>query len=268
MKTDRKALGLAAGNAGILSTLLYIVLCVSEPDLNFKSAGIHLGYSILCFAVELPLFYVSIRNHWLRDCPSIKNLFLPALSFIILLPLSMLYTSIIYGYPPLDYFISPDGGINTVKLAYHIKVTLTGVAFVFANQIMGAATEREIIINSNRTEEDSEATLEIAGNTFKVKDLLYAESEANYLRIVCRNEEMKIRMTMKQFLSEAKEFPELTQCHRAFTVNLHHISYYEGTSRKGEVHFQGRNDTVPVSRNYAKNITYALDTDRQTNVPI
>lgn len=263
MNTDRKALGLAIRNAGILSVLLYIVLCIFEHDISFKTAGIYFGYAMICFAVELPLFYVSILKRWLRDSPSVKNLYLPALSFILLLPLSMLYSSIIYGYPPIDYFISPEGGLNTAKLAYHIKLTMTGVAFVFANQILGAATEREIIVNSSRMAEEKDAIFSISGLTFKIEDLLYVESEANYLRIVCRNEEMRIRMTMKQFLSEAKEFPELTQCHRAYTINLHNVSYYEGTSRKGEVHFQGHNDTVPVSRNYAKNITDALDTGRQ-----
>lgn len=66
---------------------------------------------------------------------------------------------------------------------------------------------------------------------------------------------------MKQFLSEVKEFPELTQCHRAYTINIHNVSYYEGTSRKGELHFQDRKDTITVSRNYSKIITDALDTN-------
>lgn len=263
MKTDRKALGLAIRNAGILSALLYIVLCIFEHEISFKTAGIYFGYAMLCFLVELPLFYVSISKNWLRESPSVKNLYLPSLSFIFLLPFSMLYTSIIYGYPPLDYFISPDGSLNTAGLAYHIKLTLTGVAFVFANQILGASTEREIIVNSSRMVEGNNARLNISGLTFKVEDLLYVESEANYLRIVCKNEEKRLRLTMKQFLSETKEFPELTQCHRAFTINIHNVSYYEGTSRKGEVHFQGSNETVPVSRSYALNITNALDTDRQ-----
>lgn len=258
MKTDRKALGLAIRNAGILSALLFFVLCVFEDDINFKSAGIYFGYAMICFVVEFPLLYVSILKHWLRDSPSVRYLYLPVLSFIILLPLSMLYTSVIYGYPPMDYFISQDGSLNTDDLAYHIKLTLTGVAFVFANQILGAATEREIIVNSNRQDDDNDAILHISGITLNVKDLLYAESEANYLRIVSKNEEMKIRLTMKQFLSESKTWPELTQCHRAFMINLNNVSYYEGTSRQGEVHFHGRNDTVPVSRSYAKSITDSL----------
>lgn len=258
MKTDRKALGPAIRNAGILSALLCIVLCIFEHEISFKTVGIYFGYAMICFIVELPLFYISIQKHWLRDSPSIKSLYLPALSFILLLPLSMLYTSIIYGYPPLDYFISPDGDINTARLTYHIKLTLTGVAFVFANQIMGAVTEKEIIVNSSRMVEGNNARLNISGLTFKIEDLLY-----NYLRIVCKNEEKRLRLTMKQFLSETKKFPELTQCHRAFTINLHNVSYYEGTSRKGEVHFQGSNETVPVSRSYALNIIDALDTCRQ-----
>ena len=56
----------------------------------------------------------------------------------------------------------------------------------------------------------------------------------------------------------ALSFPALTQCHRAFMVNLTNVSYYEGTSRKGEIHFQGKDDTVPVSRNFARNIIDAL----------
>jgi len=258
MKTDRKALGLAIRNAGILSALLLIVLCAFEHDINLKSIGIHIGYAIICFVVELPLFYVAILKHWLSDSLSVKYLYLPTLSFIILLLLSMLYTSIIYGYPPRDYFINPDGSMNVEQLLHHIQMALIGVAFVFANQMLGAATEREIIVNSNRLSEEHCATFNISGITFKVEDFLYAESEANYLKIVCKNEERRVRMTMKQLLAESKAFPELTQCHRAYLVNLINVSYYEGSSRKGEIHFHRRSDTVPVSRNFAKIITDLL----------
>lgn len=41
-------------------------------------------------------------------------------------------------------------------------------------------------------------------------------------------------------------------------VNLTNVSYCEGTSRKGEIHFQGKDDTVPVSRNFARNIIDSL----------
>lgn len=41
-------------------------------------------------------------------------------------------------------------------------------------------------------------------------------------------------------------------------LNMQIFNEYEGASRKGEIHFQGKDDTVPVSRNFARNIIDAL----------
>lgn len=94
--------------------------------------------------------------------------------------------------------------------------------------------------------------------TINVSELLYVESEGNYLRVVCKSEERKIRLTLKQFLSESDPIPEIIPSHRAYVLNLLNVSYYEGSSRKGEVHFHGRKDTVPVSRNHVRTIIDSL----------
>jgi DNA-binding LytR/AlgR family response regulator len=41
-------------------------------------------------------------------------------------------------------------------------------------------------------------------------------------------------------------------------VNMNHVTYYEGSASKGELHFDLISDVVPVSRTYATAISESL----------
>lgn len=261
MNLDKRNLILALNNAGLLSIQILIVLYLVSDTISSHTAGISIGYAFLCFITEFPLFYLSFTKGWNQgDASLLKRMYLPVLSFVCLFILSVVYTSFAYGYNPIDYFYTSNGEINSFQLMHHLKFTLTGVILVFANQITGSINEREIIINPSSELHMESRLLTVHGNnkneTFEMQsnNILYAVSEGNYIKIICRGEEYSLRMTLKEFQEAVKDFPELVRCHRAYIANIKNVCRYEGNSRKGYIFFNESRLSIPVSQSYSTQI--------------
>ena len=212
----------------------------------------------------------------------------------------MLYSAVAYGHHWLDFFYI-DGHINGEKITSTMLAGLIPMLFVFIIQLLAVNNDREIIINSSilnlppgllseRNVENADVThqtdeaassaetssvstkstnciVTLQSNTkggsltIDIDRLFYAESNANYLRIVTYEDGEKsqtIRLTIKQLEDALAEYPQMMRCHRAYMVNTNNISYYEGTLSKGEVHFALIKDTVPVSKTYATELSQRL----------
>lgn len=84
-----------------------------------------------------------------------------------------------------------------------------------------------------------------------LQDILYIESEGNYLNFYMKNDTLKIRETMTNMEKELchKGF---IRCHKGYLINGEHI----GKLRSGEVDLQCNSATVsvPVGRSYEKDV--------------
>lgn len=91
-------------------------------------------------------------------------------------------------------------------------------------------------------------------------DLLYLESQDNYLEVVyLRDGERRshlIRSSLKRI--EAMDLPGLARCHRAFIVNLLQVRACHGSRHGLKLSLPGLDQTVPVSRTYTQAIMDAL----------
>lgn len=84
-----------------------------------------------------------------------------------------------------------------------------------------------------------------------IQDILYLESEGNYLNIYTKNEVFRIRETMINMEKELLEKGFL-RCHKGYLINAEHIEKFKTTEvdlRSGNV-FQ----TIPVGRSYEKEV--------------
>ncbi|MGZ3884870.1 MAG: LytR/AlgR family response regulator transcription factor [Bacteroidia bacterium] len=93
--------------------------------------------------------------------------------------------------------------------------------------------------------------------------LLYIESADNYSNVVFMQGELKnrelIRSSLKRLESQINN-THIIRCHRSFIVNLNAISHIEGNAQGYRISFKQVEDTVPVSRNYGKEILDRLKT--------
>lgn len=91
--------------------------------------------------------------------------------------------------------------------------------------------------------------------------LLYIESSDNYSLVVFMQGELKSREMMRGSLRRLEaqlNIPYIVRCHRSFIVNLKNIAHIEGNVQGYRISFRQTDETIPVSRNYGKDILAQL----------
>lgn len=96
-----------------------------------------------------------------------------------------------------------------------------------------------------------------AGNTLRliaIDDVDYFRSDAKYTIVAWRDAgkpaEAVVRTPLKELLGQL-DAEQFAQVHRSVVVNLraiHHVKRHDNET--AEIHLKGRNDVLPVSRNY------------------
>lgn len=96
------------------------------------------------------------------------------------------------------------------------------------------------------------------------KDLLYIESDGNYIRVNYqkggRNMQCLLRTTMKQAEEVTGGSPLVAKCHRAFLVNLRKVVKVSGNSQGYRLLLEGCPEEIPVSRAYSKRVKELIET--------
>lgn len=96
------------------------------------------------------------------------------------------------------------------------------------------------------------------------KDLLYIESDGNYIRVNYqkggRTMQCLLRMTMKQAEEVTGRSPLVAKCHRAFLVNLRKVVKISGNSQGYRLLLEGCPEEIPVSRAYSKQVKELMET--------
>lgn len=291
MKWNRNSLRLALINSGVTALLGIAVLGLIMQSIKGLTPAIILGNGILGFLLMIPAYYVSFSHHW-NEGPvfSIRRLYTPFLICILLLVPSMIYASVAFGYDWKEYYVI-NGSLNTERISTHLLAVFVPIFLLHIIQMLAISNEREVIINTSllniprmsdtgREEvefdlqkepavKDENKILILRGNTktdtslhLNINNLFYVESDANYLKVaVFENDKLQkksIRLTIKQFEEATLDFPHLIRCHRAFVVNINHVTYFEGSAKKGELHFDIIKDVIPVSKTYASTISDVL----------
>ncbi len=91
-------------------------------------------------------------------------------------------------------------------------------------------------------------------------DLLYLESQDNYMDVVYLHDEERrsqlIRSSLKRI--EAMNIPRLIRCHRSFMVNLDQVRNCHGNRHGLKLQLPGADRPVPVSRRYVEAVLSEL----------
>ena len=123
------------------------------------------------------------------------------------------------------------------------------------HQLSNSTTSEKKV--STTSEEDTHLTF--IGNTrdmldISVKDLIYIESEGNYIKVTYLHDgnvqQKMIRNTLKQIEQMVLSFNHIIRCHRAFLVNTHQVIKIDGNARGYYLTLRNCSQEVPVSRAY------------------
>ena len=88
-----------------------------------------------------------------------------------------------------------------------------------------------------------------------IKEILYIESEGNYLNIYTRDNVVKIRETMTAMEKELLE-KGFVRCHKGYLVNMEHMEELKGSEMI--LTFEGIRKTIPVGRSYEKDVRRSI----------
>ncbi|MFT6948571.1 MAG: DNA-binding LytR/AlgR family response regulator [Vicingaceae bacterium] len=132
-----------------------------------------------------------------------------------------------------------DKALETAPGAYVIK------PFLKAN-IYSAI---ELTIGKKAKKEDPIITIKEAGEYYRIKqsEILYIKSDDVYIEIITATRRYLYRDSIKNFLLQF-DWANLIKVHRAYAINLQHISKASATSV-----FIGETE-LPVSRTYKQNL--------------
>ncbi|WP_296701393.1 LytTR family DNA-binding domain-containing protein [Algoriphagus sp.] len=98
-------------------------------------------------------------------------------------------------------------------------------------------------------------------NSYSLENILYLESEDNYVAIHFINKDILskalIRSSLKK-IDDLKLHPALIRCHRSFMINLVHLAQYDGNKQQGLITLKHIIEPIPVSKSYASDLLLRL----------
>ena len=172
-----------------------------------------------------------------------------------------------------DFLYSFFGTVLIAIFPILASVYLKYNRFLTLNIKEAQIIEQEISKHSEpqlHTEEEKEKTahqLVFIAENLKDKlvifphQLLYIESTDNYSSInyILNGKQKKelIRSSLKRLETQITE-STILRCHRAYIVNLKNVAHISGNAQGYRISFEEINDTIPVSRNYGKQLLEQL----------
>lgn len=113
--------------------------------------------------------------------------------------------------------------------------------------------------SAGRTFTPSKELISFESQSYPISDLLYFESNRNYLNIFMTEDRvLTIRLTIKEMENLLSMHPQFLRCHRAYIVNSHSIKNVEGNAQGLKLFLHESTSFVPVSRSYISKVDHVI----------
>lgn len=97
---------------------------------------------------------------------------------------------------------------------------------------------------------------------FKINNLVYVTSEANYACFFIKKEgkikEYILRLPLQSVENELADFNQILRCHKSYIINTKYVLNISGNARGYYLHFNDVNHPIPVSRKIPKKELFSL----------
>ena len=276
----------------LIGLIVVLILALLQPfklnEVLHHKYLIILGYGILSFLASLFYFFlakyifrINMESHTLAKF-LVSNLFyIVLMGALVSSYASFVYTgSIRWGWFTGEgtFSLSAFKGncIYVAIITFFVDIFLI---FYENNKLLSRSLKEEIALNkviANRDKEkkrdEHSATLHeitLTGSTkasvkMYVEDLMYVESEGNYVHLVFTQGEQTIkrtlRCTLKQMETALNEYTQIIKCHRAFLVNAERIIHVTGNTQGYRLTLLGTDNEIPVSRAYTSRVYQLIET--------
>lgn len=146
-------------------------------------------------------------------------------------------------------FLTKPYDIANVRIA--IELALHNFATAIMNKPTGSIEYTKTIADNKPTETatflkmDEFIFIKHMSRFVKAKldDIIYAESDNNYVHLITKSQKFMLRLTLKNFIEDL-QFPAMLRVHRSYAVNINHILSFDDVSIKTE------KLEIPIGANY------------------
>ena len=267
----------------ISSLVVFLILLVLQP---FGISGIEghkfwillgfMGVTAVFLSIPVYLFACLFPEFYKEEGWTVWKQIVNLLMVILFIAVgNWLYSTFVFGWG-LRWDVFCVFGLFTLVIGL-----FPTVLFILLNQNrllaihLEEATEMNLHLQRSVSATESIETTEIVsllsfqGGTresleLDSKDLLYIESDGNYIRVNYqkggRTMQCLLRMTMKQAEEVTGGSPLVAKCHRAFLVNLRKVVKVSGNSQGYRLLLEGCPEEIPVSRAYSKQVKELMET--------
>ena len=269
----------------VLNIIIVVaVLAIFEPfAFRLNSLGqffMLLGFGLLAFLASVLFFIIFPRifpSYFLPEKWTRGRMLLYLSSFLIFMGLCVfVYEYILIGRHSVEeywtkrfftiFFIDMVAGI-TVGL---IPVTI--FTYMARNRNLRKNLEEAVKLNESLSRrlksEEPDNIIVLEGSTkdsisLMTDAILYIESAGNYVNVVYNEEgaarKKMLRSTIKQIEEILLPYNIFIRCHRAFIVNINHISNIAGNAQGYKLTLNNGEEEIPVSRTYMKALKDSLN---------
>lgn len=152
----------------------------------------------------------------------------------------------------------------TIAIIPAITIILYKQIFVYKNIVKEVKKiDAKLVMKNNplhKVKEEIEINSEVLKENLKlnINNLVFISSSGNYVEVYfLEDSELRkkvIRSSISRIENQFKEFNNILRCHRSYLINLNKIDRVTGNLQGYQLHFEGIEDAVPVSRSYTKRI--------------
>ncbi|MEM9836512.1 MAG: LytTR family DNA-binding domain-containing protein, partial [Bacteroidota bacterium] len=148
------------------------------------------------------------------------------------------------GLPPLSFLVLYQQ--NRLLRAHIATAAQLGV---LDEPNTAPATKIALSLDRNQTEYE-----------ISPEQILYLEANRNYVQLFLTNTPLprNLRSTMQKMAQQLEAHPNFLRCHRAFIINLAHVTKVEGNSQGLQLTLLDDRAKIPVSRAYMAKVKARL----------
>lgn len=213
--------GLATFTIAIINILIFSSIVKPEKEKNWKVWNEILLYIIHFLTISFAIHFLGI--YVLEKEVSFFGI------------LYSIFTTTLIGLIPVSLHV-----INEQRKLFKKYYQLAG-------EIADESADQKYVPNKGLINFESQS--------YPISDLLYFESNRNYLNIFMTEERMlSIRLTIKEMENLLAVHPQFIRCHRAYIVNTHRIRNVEGNAQGLKLFLHEISSFVPVSRSYISKV--------------
>lgn len=262
-----------------VSGFIFLFLLIFQPFginqiHNERKIFILLGYGLVTgiALIFCQFFLPLVFKNWFKD----ENWTVKShLSFMAIIILSIGTGNFIYSIAILHFSFSLQAFLIFQVITLCIGIIPVGaISILKFNRLLKQNLKIALDVNNNLQTKNNKSSkktaIELLGDNNKDKvilnpdDLLFIQSEGNYIQIVYKKEQKVIksvlRCSLKNIEAQLKSINDIYRCHRAFIVNLSQIESLIGNAQGLKIRINNYNETlIPISRSLSSDIKNRLN---------